>query len=377
MTIDTETDYLGWFCNTTFSTFVEPVSRLTEYVFRLQTPTTPGLFDNCTTVFNEKVYRGAVGAGIVGAGALVLKFASWTLLGYGVLGYGGLLLGTRLGAYYLQNGKGYTYVKGQAEEKSLPANNQFSVMNWNVCGIWGGISRSNGGVLEWQKRFDGILREIQNADADVLILEEIYDTALAEKLVDSLKGKYAHFYTVNGPSVWGSVGGLFMATKFPVRQYTHTSFDNNDWTLNRGFGTLEIGSKEKPFATVIGTHLIHGKADAKRTEQIAQLTNSVAQKTFPAFVAGDLNLSPEKLAQAAVHPATEQNTGMTCTDKFIREGWNPKNTCPDERLDYIAQVKNEAPKVRVVVKQLGLLNGKNTQTALSDHDAMVAQITVA
>ena len=188
--------------------------------------------------------------------------------------------------------------------------------------------------------------------------------------------------------MFGSVGGLFVATKFPVSHFSHTSFTNNTWQLNRGFATMELGVSGHVFARVIGTHHIHGDAVAARRVQVQQILSSVDKKTQAAaqkslknvatFYCGDLNMGLKELHTAAgdgVYPP--ENMGITCTDKFIQEAWDPKNTKPPERLDYVLQVKNGAPQATMTVTQKGLLNKVNSATALSDHDALVAQIALA
>ncbi len=390
--LPTDTDW-SWTLSRAFSTLVEPCSRLFEYVFWVNTPAKPGAFDNCTSVFWEYVYRGAVGLTTLVGGAVVVMLTPATILACGSLGYVSLLLGTRVGAWYLQHGKGFSYVKGEREEQELSDNNKtFSLMNWNVCGTWGGFGRSNGGIIEWRKRLEELVRKIEEADSDVLVLEEVYDTALAEKLIERLKDKYAHFFTNMGPNVFGSVGGLFVATKFSVNRFSHTSFENNDWTLNRGFAAIELG-KGKPFATVIGTHLIHGDKPVdetkvpdsknphkKRLDQINQIVKQVADKAFksPAFIAGDLNMLPKDIPAGKFHLPNDQ-IAVTCTNRFIQHGWDPKKEDAEERLDYIAEVQNGAAKATVAVKQLGIIEGKDktSKTAASDHDALVATIVVA
>lgn len=363
--------------------------------FRFVAPLEPQKFENCATQVKEIATRVFIGLNAVLGGFLMYAMPVPVLCSIAALGVGSKVL--RSIGFALQKG-GYTHVRGMAPEKALnPQDPQVKVMSWNICGIGGGMSLDHGGVVNWRSRLDAIVDKIKTEDPDVLLLQEVYDTALAEALIERLQSDYVQFFTHLGPNVWGSVGGCMVISKCAVHDFSHTSFANNQWTLNRGFAALELKATPLdalPCARIIGTHLIHGeKAEDKtnRMQQVAQIVGHVARQTLamPTVLAGDLNMERDQaegeILSSRLHHGY-QALQPTCTNRLVAQ-WDFKaRSVWGETIDYISLVKSTQPqgiRVPAVDENVTLENchlveafdeSYNTKTALSDHHGLVVVI---
>lgn len=286
----------------------------------------------------------------------------------------------------------YTHIRGQAPEKTLDG--KAKILTWNVCGIGGGMHYDHGGVIDWRSRVDWIAEKILAEDPDVITLQEIYDTALAEALIKKLGPHYAHFFIHLGANVMGGVGGEMVISKCAVHRFTNTSFENNSWQLNRTFTTLDIKAKPDdalPCARIIGTHLIHDD-NAKRMVQVAQIVDRVARETLPlpTVLAGDLNLERDKpdeggvLNRYLIH--SYQGDEPTCTGELVHQ-WDPRSTEPlKETIDYISLFRRSLPDGRqlpVIEEGVQMVDTHlvkafdetfNTKTAISDHHGLTTTL---
>jgi endonuclease/exonuclease/phosphatase family metal-dependent hydrolase len=346
--------------------------------YRLVAPIDPQKFDNCSSKTAEIATRVFI---VVTAAAAFAKFSLPILFTAVVLGVGSRIC--RAIGFALQK-RNYTYVKGHLPEQNLK-NNEATIMTWNVCGMCGGMHYDHGGVVSWRSRIDQIVDKIAAQDPDVLVLQEIYDTALAEAIVERLKDRYAHFFLHLGGNAMGSVGGGMILSKCAVHGFTNTSFVNNDWTLTRTFAAIEIKAKPQdpnPCARVIGTHLIHND-NAKRMVQVAQIVHAVAQKALavPTVLAGDLNLERDLPEEGGVLNAHLRHGYVgdqpTCTNELVRQ-WDPAGvSVPNQTIDYISLFKDTARQAALVNTRLvkAFDDTFNTNTALSDHHALVATLS--
>ncbi len=347
--------------------------------YRLVAPLEPNKFDNAASKANEIGIRLLIIAGSI----LSLWFAGTFLAITAVV----LFLGSKLfrAVGFAMQKDGFTHMRGSAPEKFLE-NGQASVMTWNLRG---GLHYEHG-VIHWSSRIDAIVKSIKKEDPDVIVLQEIYDTALVEELVEKLGDQYAHFFTHLGQNTWGNTSGCMVITKCVVDEYTHTDFDDNGWRVNRGFETIEIKAHPDdllPCLRIIGTQLTPGKeAKGKRMEQIAQIIDTLAKKKLPLptlFVGSGGNRDSEEegkfLSQYFYH--SYRRKAPTQSDELVKQ-WTPVVEEQEESSDYISFFKRNLPEkvLPVVEKNLRMLDchlvkafdeSYNTKTALSDHHAVV------
>jgi len=356
--------------------------------YRLVAPLDPKKFDNCSTKSREIGYRILIGAG-AGLGLYCLTAAPLAVTS-GILALGAASKLLRAIGFALQK-EGFTYVAGQAPEKELDG--PLKIMSWNVCGIGGGFHYDHGGVIDWRSRLDGISSKIEKEDPDVLILQEVYDAALGEALIEKLQSRYSHFYFHMGKSAMGSVGGCMVVSKCAPHRFTNTDFTTNDWRLKRGFATLEIKAAPKdrlPVARIIGTHLIHGDEPKDRAARVAQVSQIVAHLAnqrlrLPTILAGDLNMERDGKAGEILHAHLKHGyTALqpTCTNRLVSQWEEKAKSVWHETIDYISLFK-EKPHLPVIEKRVRFVECRispaydesyDTKTALSDHQALVARI---
>lgn len=354
------------------SKLAEPFCTAFSYFrYRLFAPLDGEKFSNRASRIEEIAFRGLLLAGGL-IGAATCFMTPQCLFPLFTLGVGSRAF-RALGFFVQKNN--FTHVQGNLPEKKLDG--QLKLMTWNICGIGGGMHYDHGGVTGWNNRIDRIVQKIREEDADVLVLQEIYDTSLAEAVISKLKNEYAHFYFHLGPNALGSVGGCMVLSKHAVHNFSHTSFKNNDWTMNRGFASLELKNRGDKEATVrvIGTHLIHGTDKERRNVQVQQIVDSLSKKTLmPTLLMGDLNIERDNgdahlLDQHFNHTYNENEP--TCTNRLTHQ-WDPAHDPQEEELiDYISLFKG-APQLKF--KDCHLVrafdNTYNTKTALSDHHGL-------
>jgi len=378
------------------SKLAEPFCSAYELVrYRLIAPLETGKFDNCSNKTQEIGTRVLIAGGACLGAFLCASYFVPVLCGVALLATGSKIL--RAIGFAIQK-EGFTHVRGEAPEKTMDPNNpNIKLATWNVCGVGGGMSLDHGGVAHWRSRLDRIVEKIRKEDPDVFILQEIYDTALAEAIVEKLKRDYAHFFIHLGPNVIGIGSGEIVVSKYPVHRFANEPFANNNWQVSRAFATLEIKAKpedQAPFARIIGTHLHPGyEADdrEKRSCQIAQIVDRIAKQTLPlpTVIAGDFNIERnmdegKTLANLMHHGYL--GTEPTRTNRLMSQ-WNGKVDCSwEETIDYLSLFKSTLSNGRPIpaidqnirLENVHLIKAfdasYNTQTALSDHHGIAGVV---
>lgn len=357
--------------------------------YRLIAPIDPKKFDNAASKAEEIGIRALIVLGAV----LGVFFAGthFVLLG-AVLGAGSKLF-RNAGFYFQQDG--FTHIRGKAAEKALEQG-QAKIMTWNIRGHGGGLHYAEG-VVHWTSRADRIISAIQKESPDVLVLQEVYDTALIETLVKRLEDQYAHFYTHLGVKKWGEESGCVVITKCAVHDFSHTDFSKTDEKVNRGFEMLEIKlhpEDKTPCARIIGTQLSPSKeARFVRMNQIGQMVDALARQKFavPTFFVGSLNVDRDDEEEGSylsnyVHHSYRGEEPTYSTQ--LANQWAPIYSDQEESSDFISLVKREPiddpRKFPVIEKGIRLIDSHlveafdlsyNTKTALSDHHAVVTTIS--
>ncbi len=368
MSSEVQEEFCDRFCLKASSWLAEPFCFASYLGYRLVAPLDPTKFDNCTSKTKELALRSFIVAGIGSTIALLALFPWQVTIGTLAIGLASRIL--RAAGFACQK-KGFTYVRGEAPEVRLDG--QAKVLTWNILGAAGGLHYDHGGVIPWRNRIDKIVAKITEENVDVVVLQEIYDTALAERLIQELKNHYTHIFTHIGPNVHGSVGGGMVFSKCAFNRFTSESFTNNSWQLNRTFTTLDILANPgdaAPCARIIGTHLIHNSQSA-RESQVAQIVRSIDRlPPLPTLLVGDLNLERDTpQTRALLEPHFEHGyigEQPTCTNRLI-EQWDGKPRA-EEWIDYASLYRNQMGRLENTDTIKTLTN--NTQTALSDHDGV-------
>ncbi len=357
---------------------------------RLIAPIDPNKFDNASSKTAEIGVRLLIVLGT----ALSLFFAGIYIgLGAAILSVGSLA-SRSLGYYFQKNG--FTHIRGKAPEKRIE-NGHAKILEWNIRGHGGGLHYAEGGVIHWESRIDRIVDAILQEDPDVLVLQEIYDPHLIEALISRLEERFAHFYTHLGASILGNESGVMVITKCPVHRYSHTDFTQTDEKVKRGFEALEIKADEsskKPCARILITQLSPGKNGQEiRMNQLAQTIDALAREkiAIPTLFVGSLNVDRDSLEEGAFLSNYLFHSYLdiepTHSDALVNQ-WAPVFEGQEESSDFISVFKRHPEQDHrtfpVVEKGVRLIDSHlirsfdetyNTRTALSDHHAIVTEVS--
>jgi endonuclease/exonuclease/phosphatase family metal-dependent hydrolase len=369
----TENYSSGW--DRTFLSFSTQLAELPCYAsglgYRLITPLKPSAFQNYDSYWKEVSRRSLILAGAVIAAAFCYQNFALTVrpvVGL-MLGWGGL----RGLGFALQRG-GYTYVAPSTGLGKAFDGRAFKLMSWNVCSFAGGLSFSFGGMPPWQTRLGAIVETIQKEDPDVLVLQEVFDLALAEKLVTKLPGY--HVYMHCGPNPYSLTSGCLVMSKFKPHSFSFTSFKTNSAAMNRGFALLKLAGQEgvEPLCLVM-THLEAGEGQIdkeKRRDQFRQIQNISSEQQCDTFLVGDLNTEPGGWPSKIFEGGTSV---ITCTNQFTHEWFGKAIGKKGEKIDHILHCRNpHASKYKLGGLTVKVPEESDLTKVASDHYPVVATI---
>ena len=344
--------------------------------YRLIAPIDPNKFDNASSKTAEIGIRTLI---VLGALAGVVFAGTYLCLAAVVLSAGSKIF-RAIGFYFQKDG--FTHIRGKAVETEL-LNGHATVMTWNIRGHGGGLHYIEGGVIHWRSRIDRIIDSIKEQNPDVVVLQEVNDTALMERIVQGLEGDFAHFYA-------HLTGGCMVITKCAVHDFTHTDYAENESKIKRGVETFEIKAKpgdESPCARIIATQLSHKKeAKEVRMEQVAQIIDTLAKKklAMPTLFVGNVGEEAD-LSKYLYH--SYRGDEPTHSDELVKQ-WAPIYEGQEESNNLISFFRrnpiDDARVFPVLEKGVNFLGSHlvlafneehNTQTALSDNHAVVTKFS--
>jgi hypothetical protein len=348
---------------------------------RLFGPLGSNKFDNVAS----KVKEFAIRAFILASGIAVFSAATLhTLIVTVVLVTASLLL--RVIGFSLQKNR-FTHVAGKISEQPLKKG-QTSVMTWPICGEYGGLQYKKDGVIQWRSRIDRIVDQIQAKDPDILVLQQVNDTALAETLIQRLSDQYAHFYMHMGGGALRSTNGCMVIAKCAIENFTHHELA--DRTSFESFEIKAHPDDTTPCALITTTALPSGKENQeKRMRHVAKIVDFVAERTvaLPSFLVGNNayegDLDPLSLW---LHPSYRLNE-PTSTDQLALQ-WDPKLKPEGETYGFISLFKRTLPDGRtlpVIEKGIRLLDCDlvpgfteefNTKEALSKYHGILTTFSL-
>eukprot|EP00210_Caulerpa_lentillifera_P002961 g2827.t1 len=193
----------------------------------------------------------------------------------------------------------------------------FKVLQWNVLADGlaqnGNFTNVPSEVLEWNRRWPLILSEIQEADADVICLQEVnkYDDFFRPALE---KAGYQSYYLpkLNSPATkYGAprdgCAVFYKSSRFQLKQEPlGKAYISRDGSLmNQGFIILSLVDSTQNREFILATTHLKAKngieEEETRIHQVNQLLNELNElrsesytngSTIPVIVCGDFNAEP-------------------------------------------------------------------------------------
>lgn len=238
-------------------------------------------------------------------------------------------------------------------------NNSLKIISYNICALPYYIN-----ILgNPRKRIKGIINLINNLDADILCLQEVFDNNIRKCLIKEFNSKYNIYY--KGRSYLYKVNsGLMTFSKFPIIYKKTIKFLNlsgEDFLSDKGVDYITIKLKKKGYPskiTVLNTHL---NADAffslrylclsARIKQINQIIEYVKSIKNTIVLCGDFNTDFNVELLDKYFDIINSNKNSIHSKRLI--------TFPEEKkqLDYIFYLSN---KKIVINKKYKTYNTKTT-----------------
>ncbi len=290
----------------------------------------------------------------------------------------------------------FLYFKGLSEEKVME-DNQFSLLSWNVCFVCGGYSISDGGVAPWPERIEAVTDRIQDDDADVVCLYEVFDTKSGLQLYEKLKDKYAHFYFNIGPKAIGVSSGIFLASKYKIIDPEFAAFPQEALIgrtkyAAKGVFDFTIQSQGKGFSRIFATHLQHSEqCDFPETEEITarklemdiimKRIETVKEERLALVLTGDLNLDEKELSESSWATCFIRDASLVGKPTWGGDGFCAtmvgKKVSPPLTLDYTLVKSNSAQKITSSLVETGFDGKVYKESSLSDHNGIKSSIELA
>jgi len=304
----------------------------------------------------------------------------------------------------------FTYLQGNAQDKTLPEDRKISTFTMNLCFVAGGFPMPYGGIVPWRERIDPVVGAIREKGPDVVCLQEVNDVEAAYSLHGKLKDEYAHFYVNIGPQILTQNSGLFVASKYEIRSPSFTPYHlgtGSQKMVNKGFFDFDVVSAGETIAHIFTTHLSPSKEDIIPTEiekqrrkiEIERIVHKMrllrAQFAKTAMLlVGDLNLPwntdeypyLEKLFHDAYNANREsmQPEDATSLTDFMtqnifasderREELDPNKYA--QIMDYALYFRDEVPS-DMQTELVQAFIGSDPTKYLSDHCGLFSTLTIA
>ncbi|MBS3904691.1 MAG: hypothetical protein KGZ39_05140 [Simkania sp.] len=290
----------------------------------------------------------------------------------------------------------FLYYKEGTPEKPLSSDRKFSLLSWNVCCVSGGYTISDGGVMPWSFRIDGIINKIIETNADVVCLYEVFDTHAAFYIREKLKTRYPNMIINIGPQAMGVSSGILVASKYALKNPEFQLFPQDTLVgrtkhAAKGVFSFNLLNRGKSFANINATHLQHSEEcnypsseeKASRRAQIRIIMENICRKNqkLPTVLTGDWNLDDVEYKSLSLHHILQKG------DRYK----DPKRTWPGDlfcanlmgkrsstalNFDHTGIKRGTARAISTSLVETGYDPTQFKREALSDHLGPLSEITV-
>jgi phospholipase C len=187
---------------------------------------------------------------------------------------------------------------GIIQNSSLAQSDSIKVLSWNV--FLRPAILSDGQM----KRVDSIAYYLNQSDADVLILQEVFHKRARKRLDELLKENYCSYTDAGPKSIYGVPSGVAIYSRIPLtKEIVHYSYTNgigSDNLAEKGFIYVQLEVNDTHVG-IIGTHLQAGGGEARRFirrkqfEAIQRFQDSIPD-SLAIIYAGDFNIRSTSIA---------------------------------------------------------------------------------
>lgn len=264
------------------------------------------------------------------------------------------------------------YLQGHTQEP-----HSIELVSWNVFLRPGFMPDNQMG------RVDSISAYLNNSNADVLILQELFHFRARHRLIKTLSVRYPYHSNVGKSSFLGVSSGVMIFSKTEIIREKHVYFKRAikaDQLAKKGGVLAVILINEKPIE-IIGTHLQAGgeeKGIEIRKTQIEQLKSLPSNKNQPTIFAGDFNISSGSDAYLelliALKCMNKKPSGSLQNTANFSDHNLMKTTGKPNWIDFILTSKKD--KIQSLLSRIEqpmfLKNGKRKR--LSDHNPIFSTI---
>ncbi len=301
----------------------------------------------------------------------------------------------------------FSYSKVKSSLPSQKFSEDLRVFTANIICFPEDLAWFYGGISPWPTRIKALTKIIEETHAQIVCLQEVWDPAAMQSLIQCFKKEYSFFVCDAGdqfgtldPYAIGLGCGVFIASKIPLDQVVFTPYPRSipaKAAANRGalLASCAINGQKIAF---IGTHLQHGDEainQSVRKEQLhlcyAGLQTAIAKENSDSswgFLMGDININafskefyesgmatlfsiPYVKGQTAVTPANATATNYF-TDLVNTPYKKRSEIAPTyELLDYCVSPMHSLLKIPNTQQKIVLFDIDQPEKALSDHQGIL------
>ena len=234
-----------------------------------------------------------------------------------------------------------------------------------------------------KKRLPEIIDYLDKSDFDVIVLQEVFDVQIKNKLSKRLLGSYPY---IQKPIKKGFgiklSNGIMVLSKYPIQYIHHIRFKDskgNDKMSQKGCVLLSIKVTNEKWL-IAGTHL-NSTSQEIRNLQYEQIKNEIIlpfrSDSIPFILAGDLNTTKNTTSYSLMINEFE----LTCSELKEKRPytydsqnfWNQPNY--NVWIDYILHnLKQQKILQHYIIRPT--MKFKNKLMDLSDHYGVVLTIAI-
>ncbi len=269
----------------------------------------------------------------------------------------------------------------KAAAESEPAN--LKILTWNVQ-----MLPTSPPVEPLQRgqamRAPWIIEFLNAQDYDVVVLQEVIDKKITERLKEGLKEKYPYLVSVDSKrGIAACSGGILFAGKIPLKYVDHIVYKNLtgvDALAEKGCVLVEAEKDGLRFQ-IAGTHLQAGDDEA-RDKEIPEIAEGIIvphrAECVPQILLGDMNLSPAEDAFATLLAANAMTSfPLDDPDPTTTSGKNSWNK-PNKRAKHIDHVLLNPCGTHTTIVRQSVQRARQQHEGkmidLADHYGVVAEI---